>query len=37
MAVPDTYLGIAHESPEEKVLTLLIELGVTSPGSCNKF
>ena len=27
MTVLDTYLGIAHESPEEKVLTLLIELG----------
>ena len=27
MTVLATYLGIAHESPEEKVLTLLIELG----------
>lgn len=27
LTVLDTYLGIAHESPEEKVLTFLIELG----------
>jgi transcriptional regulator with GAF, ATPase, and Fis domain len=33
MTVLDTYLGIAHESPEEKVLTLLIELGAQFVGA----
>ncbi len=33
MAVLDTYLGIARESPEEKVLTLLIELGAQFVGA----
>jgi GAF domain-containing protein len=32
MTVLATYLGIAHESPEEKVLSLLIELGAQFVG-----
>lgn len=33
MSVLDTYLGITRESPEEKVLTLLIELGAQVVGA----
>ena len=33
MTVLDTYLGITQESPEEKVLTLLIELGAQFVGA----